>query len=79
MRVVLDALTLPRRATGHILRLLATTHWIREVKPDVFANNRLSALVDSGKTLEELRAAYVELLPSWDLPRVQAYHLSSLT
>ena len=45
----------------------------------MFANNRLSALVDSGKTLEELRAAYVELLPSRDLPGVHAYHLSSIT
>ncbi|TFK84126.1 S-adenosyl-L-methionine-dependent methyltransferase [Polyporus arcularius HHB13444] len=42
---------------SHILRLLATYHWLREVRPDVFANNRLSALVDSGKTPEELRAA----------------------
>ncbi|KAH9894797.1 S-adenosyl-L-methionine-dependent methyltransferase [Cubamyces lactineus] len=42
---------------SHILRLLATYHWLREVKPDVFANNRLSALVDSGKTLEQLRDA----------------------
>ena len=59
--------------------MLATYHWLREVRPDVFANNRLSALVDSGKTLEELRAAYVELLPSRDLPGVHAYHLSSIT
>ncbi|KAI1791339.1 S-adenosyl-L-methionine-dependent methyltransferase [Ganoderma leucocontextum] len=40
---------------SHILRLLATFHWIREVRPDVFANNRLSALIDSGKTPEQLR------------------------
>ena len=44
---------------GHILRLLATYHWLREVRPDVFANNRLSALVDSGKTPEQLRDACV--------------------
>ncbi|RPD78566.1 S-adenosyl-L-methionine-dependent methyltransferase [Lentinus tigrinus ALCF2SS1-7] len=42
---------------SHVLRLLATYHWLQEVRPDVFANNRLSALVDSGKTLEELRTA----------------------
>ncbi|KAI0653060.1 S-adenosyl-L-methionine-dependent methyltransferase [Cubamyces menziesii] len=40
---------------SHILRLLATQHWLREVKPDVFANNRLSSLLDSGKTLDQLR------------------------
>ncbi|KAI0360847.1 S-adenosyl-L-methionine-dependent methyltransferase [Trametes cingulata] len=42
---------------SHILRLLATHHWTREVRPDVFANNRLSAFVDSGKTVDQLRAA----------------------
>ncbi|TBU24980.1 S-adenosyl-L-methionine-dependent methyltransferase [Dichomitus squalens] len=42
---------------GHILRLLATFHWIREVRPDVFANNRLSSIIDSGKTPEQLRIA----------------------
>ncbi|KAI0644809.1 hypothetical protein C8Q79DRAFT_1010960 [Trametes meyenii] len=40
---------------GHILRLLATSHWVREVAPDVFANNRRSSYIDSGKTLEQLR------------------------
>ncbi|KAI0326190.1 S-adenosyl-L-methionine-dependent methyltransferase [Cubamyces sp. BRFM 1775] len=40
---------------SHVLRLLATQHWLREVKPDVFANNRLSSLLDSGKTLDQLR------------------------
>ena len=42
---------------GSILRLLATAHYLREVKPDVFANNRLSSLMDSGKTPEQLRNA----------------------
>ncbi|KAI0373557.1 S-adenosyl-L-methionine-dependent methyltransferase [Pilatotrama ljubarskyi] len=40
---------------SHILRLLATHHWLREVGPDIFANNRLSALVDTGKTMDQLR------------------------
>ncbi|KAI0761034.1 S-adenosyl-L-methionine-dependent methyltransferase [Trametes elegans] len=40
---------------AHILRLLATSHWLREVSPDVFTNNRRSAYLDSGKTLEQLR------------------------
>jgi hypothetical protein len=38
----------------HILRLLSTHHILREVKPDVFANNRISALMDSGKEVREL-------------------------
>ncbi|KAI0761039.1 S-adenosyl-L-methionine-dependent methyltransferase [Trametes elegans] len=40
---------------GHILRLLATAHWLREVSPDVFANNRRSAYIDTGKTAAQLR------------------------
>ncbi|KAF8154769.1 hypothetical protein B0H34DRAFT_783839 [Crassisporium funariophilum] len=41
---------------AHILRLLATHHILREVSPDVFALNRISSLVDSGKSLAELKA-----------------------
>ncbi|TBU37557.1 O-methyltransferase [Dichomitus squalens] len=39
---------------GRVLRLLATYHWLREVKPDVFANNRLSSFLDTGKSTKEL-------------------------
>ncbi|KAL7277477.1 hypothetical protein ACG7TL_008398 [Trametes sanguinea] len=39
---------------GHILRLLATAHWLREVSPDRFANNRRSSYIDSGKSLKQL-------------------------
>ncbi|KAF8585273.1 O-methyltransferase [Ramaria rubella] len=35
---------------GHILRLLATHHIFREVKPNIFTNNRVSSFVDSGKS-----------------------------
>lgn len=42
---------------SHILRLLATHQIVREVRPDVFANARLSALLDSGKTHEQIRTA----------------------
>ncbi|KAL1941917.1 hypothetical protein VTO73DRAFT_6447 [Trametes versicolor] len=42
---------------GHILRVLATHHWVREVTPDVFANNRLTSFIDSGKTVEQIKAA----------------------
>ncbi|KAI0324800.1 S-adenosyl-L-methionine-dependent methyltransferase [Cubamyces sp. BRFM 1775] len=41
---------------GHVLRLLATSHWLKEVGPDVFANNRRSSYIDTGKSLEQLRA-----------------------
>ncbi|KAI0350580.1 S-adenosyl-L-methionine-dependent methyltransferase [Trametes cingulata] len=42
---------------SHILRLLATNHWLREVQPDVYSNGRLSSLLDSGKTPDQLSAA----------------------
>ncbi|RPD72283.1 O-methyltransferase [Lentinus tigrinus ALCF2SS1-7] len=41
---------------SHVLRLLATYHWVKEVRPDVFANNRLSSFIDSGKSTEQLRS-----------------------
>ncbi|KAI0339260.1 hypothetical protein BDW22DRAFT_1431862 [Trametopsis cervina] len=42
---------------SHILRLLATHHIGREVRPDVFANNRLSSIIDSGKPWRDLMMA----------------------
>ncbi|KAI0653617.1 hypothetical protein C8Q70DRAFT_1034073 [Cubamyces menziesii] len=51
-----DLAVLTPERLGHILRVLATAHWLREVSPDVFANNRRSAVIDTGKTLEQLRA-----------------------
>ncbi|KAK0205287.1 S-adenosyl-L-methionine-dependent methyltransferase [Desarmillaria ectypa] len=39
---------------GRVLRLLASHHIFREVSPDVFANNRISSLLDSGKAVQEL-------------------------
>jgi hypothetical protein len=39
---------------ARILRLLATNHIFTEVSPDVFANNRLSSVLDTGKPVEEL-------------------------
>ncbi|KAF8218100.1 hypothetical protein K438DRAFT_2006988 [Mycena galopus ATCC 62051] len=41
---------------AHILRLLATHHILREAAPDVFAANRISSLIDSGKPLRDLVA-----------------------
>ena len=44
-----------------ILRLLATNHIFTEVSPDVFANNRLSSALDTGKSVEELLARFVQV------------------
>ncbi|KAJ7496668.1 O-methyltransferase, partial [Mycena latifolia] len=43
--------------SGRVLRPLATQHIFREVSPNVFAHNRISALLDTGKTLKEILAA----------------------
>ena len=40
---------------GHMLRLLATHLITREVRPNVFANNRISAIIDSGRQAEDLQ------------------------
>ncbi|PPQ92568.1 hypothetical protein CVT25_010511, partial [Psilocybe cyanescens] len=48
---------------AHILRLLATHHILRELAPDVFALNRISSLVDSGKTVAELKAYQEDGIP----------------
>ena len=47
------------RDAAHILRALATNHWLREVRPGVFANNRVSSQLDSGKTVEQLKNSLV--------------------
>lgn len=39
---------------AHILRLLATHHYFREVQPDCFARNRVSAGLDTGKSVEDI-------------------------
>ncbi|ESK87498.1 hypothetical protein Moror_10910 [Moniliophthora roreri MCA 2997] len=41
---------------GRILRLLATEHIFKEVSPDVFANNRISSVVDTYKSVAEIQA-----------------------
>ena len=46
---------------ARILRLLATNHIFIEVSPDVFANNRLSSVLDSGKLVEELLARFAQV------------------
>ncbi|KAF8498105.1 S-adenosyl-L-methionine-dependent methyltransferase [Russula emetica] len=44
---------------ARVLRLLATSYIFTEVSPDVFANNRLSSVLDTGKSVEELLAKLV--------------------
>ncbi|KAJ6501155.1 O-methyltransferase [Mycena vitilis] len=44
---------------ARILRLLANHHIFTEIRPDVFASNRLSSVLDSGKSVGELEQSYV--------------------
>ncbi|KAE9392372.1 S-adenosyl-L-methionine-dependent methyltransferase [Gymnopus androsaceus JB14] len=41
---------------ARVLRYLATRHIFREVSPDVFANNRVSSLLASTRSLKEIKA-----------------------
>ncbi|KAG6877727.1 hypothetical protein C0992_009407 [Termitomyces sp. T32_za158] len=45
---------------ARVLRLLATEHIFTEISPDVFANNRLSSVLDTGKRVEEIKASPAE-------------------
>ncbi|KAG6900278.1 hypothetical protein C0993_000466 [Termitomyces sp. T159_Od127] len=44
---------------GRLLRLLANRHIYREVGPDVFAHNRISGVLSTGKSIEEILKEYV--------------------
>jgi hypothetical protein len=46
----------PQRPTGRILRYLATNHFFTEVLPDTFAGNRISSVLDTGKSVAALKA-----------------------
>lgn len=39
---------------GRFLRILATNHIFEEVSPNVFAHNRISRVLDTRKSVEEL-------------------------
>lgn len=45
--------------TARLLRYLATKLVFREVRPDTFANNRISSVFDTGKSTDTLRLRYV--------------------
>ncbi|KAJ7749594.1 O-methyltransferase [Mycena maculata] len=42
---------------ARVLRPLATQHIFREISPNVFAHNRVSAVLDTGKNLQDILAA----------------------
>jgi hypothetical protein len=68
--------------SARILRLLATNYIFTEVSPDVFANNRLSSVLDTGKSVEELLTRLVlSLLNLSDELRIvspESKHLGTL-
>ena len=45
-----------RICQARLLRFMATYHVFREVTPDVFANNRVSSLLDTGKDIDVILA-----------------------
>ncbi|KAL0948448.1 hypothetical protein HGRIS_011021 [Hohenbuehelia grisea] len=76
---------------ARLMRVLANDHVYREVSPEVFANNKLSMILDTGKSVESLQAepenkhdgtrgfvAYLEHLSS-DGHKASAYFHETLT
>lgn len=53
---------------ARVLRPLATQHIFRELSPNVFAHNRISTLIDTGKSFEAIQAACVGILKTADRP-----------
>ncbi|KAL1703922.1 S-adenosyl-L-methionine-dependent methyltransferase [Schizophyllum commune] len=47
---------------GRLLRRLAAVHIFTEVKPNVFAHNRLSSVYDTGKSVEEIKKKYSSVI-----------------
>ncbi|KAG6888544.1 hypothetical protein C0995_007556 [Termitomyces sp. Mi166 len=58
--------------TARILRFLATRHIFREVKPDVFANNRISSLLSKNKSISEIIAERASPRYRTYLPQVKS-------
>ncbi|KAJ3902242.1 O-methyltransferase [Lentinula edodes] len=54
VKVIAEKNGVDKNKLAHILRLLATHHILREVSPNVFANNRLSSILDTKKPFEKL-------------------------
>ncbi|GJE87401.1 hypothetical protein PsYK624_034840 [Phanerochaete sordida] len=48
---------------SRVLRVLATNHIFLEVAPDVFAHNRISSCLDTGKSVETLLASATTISP----------------
>ena len=44
---------------ARLLRYLATHHVYKEISPDIFVNNRISSLLDTGKSVKNILAKYV--------------------
>jgi hypothetical protein len=42
--------------SGRLLRLLASHHIFQEVTPDVYAHNRISLELDTGKNYEDIKS-----------------------
>ncbi|KAF9263850.1 S-adenosyl-L-methionine-dependent methyltransferase [Marasmius fiardii PR-910] len=52
--VIAKKTKLDSQKLSRLLRVLATSHFYKEVTPDVFANTRISSMIDTGKTSDEI-------------------------
>jgi hypothetical protein len=57
---------------GRVLRFLCSRHIFREVSPNVFSANRISSMLDTGKSHAEIVAKYVFIYLHWILPNYVA-------
>ncbi|KAJ3873201.1 S-adenosyl-L-methionine-dependent methyltransferase [Lentinula edodes] len=61
---------------ARFLRYLCSNHVYREVSPDVFANNRVSSLLDTKKSIEELRSRPLDKYKNTDgMAALAGHHL----
>ncbi|KAJ8502698.1 hypothetical protein ONZ45_g11512 [Pleurotus djamor] len=56
VKQISEANGIAQNKLARILRLLCTFHLFREVSPNVFSNNRISSLLDTGKSVDAIKA-----------------------
>ncbi|KDR66888.1 hypothetical protein GALMADRAFT_232294 [Galerina marginata CBS 339.88] len=60
---------------GRIMRYLANYHVYRELKPDIFTNNRVSGTLDTGKSCKDISTDPESKYDSTGFPALVSHHL----
>lgn len=65
---------------ARLMRYLATHHVYKEIEPDVFTNTRISSMLDTGKSVEELFASPASKHDNTHgFPALAGHHLDEVT